>query len=130
MAKSLSYTLSNSGDGITPEGQIVIIDDKGIILASVTSPETSASSIDQNSIVTWPNGDNVKIMVYWHVDGKTASDDVMIFFVLVCVLLIKKSIGVVGWSNAMMMNAFVNRRGCDDGDVYYLVWWSINNDEQ
>jgi len=75
---TLSYTLSNSGDGITPEGQIVIIDDKGIILASVTSPETSASSIDQNSIVTWPNGDNVKIMVYWHVDGKTASDDVMI----------------------------------------------------
>ncbi len=75
---TLFYTLSNSGDGITPEGQVVIIDEGGRILASVTSPETSASSTDQNSIVTWPNGDNVKIIVYWHVDGKTASDDVMI----------------------------------------------------
>ena len=72
------YTLGNTGGGNTPPGQIVITNDFGIILASVSSPSTSKSSFDQDAVVTWPSGDNVKIIVNWYVDGKTASDDVMI----------------------------------------------------
>ena len=75
---TLYYTLSNTGGGNTPDGQIVITDGFGSILASVSSPSTSKSSLDQDAVVTWPSGDNVKIIVNWYVDDKTASDDVMI----------------------------------------------------
>lgn len=72
------YTLTNTGGGNTPEGQIVITDDNGNILNSVVSPATSSSSEDDSTVVTWPNGDNVKIIVSWHVSGMTVSDEVMI----------------------------------------------------
>ncbi|MBT7244921.1 MAG: hypothetical protein HN874_05685 [Euryarchaeota archaeon] len=72
------YTLTNTGGGNTPEGQIVITDDNGNILNSVVSSATSSSSQDDSTVVTWPNGDNVKIIVSWHVGGKTVSDEVMI----------------------------------------------------
>ena len=72
------YTLSNTGGGDTPQGQIVITDASGNILNSVVSQATSSSSEDDNAVVTWPDGDNVKIIVNWHVAGKTVSDEVMI----------------------------------------------------
>ena len=34
--------------------------------------------MDSNTVVTWPSGENVKIIVYWHVDGQTVSDEVMV----------------------------------------------------
>ena len=72
------YTLSNTGGGDTPQGQIVITDASGNILNSVVSQASSSSSIDESAVVTWPDGDNVKIIVNWHVAGKTVSDEVMI----------------------------------------------------
>lgn len=72
------YTLSNQGGGTMPQGQIVITDDDGGILASVTSPEIEGISQDSSALVTWPSGDSVKIIVNWHIDGLTVSDEVMI----------------------------------------------------
>ena len=72
------YTLVNSGEGNVPQGQIVITDDGGKILASDVSPELTSNSIDTSSIVTWPAGDNVRITVTWHVGGQSVSDQVMI----------------------------------------------------
>lgn len=72
------YTLSNIGGGNIPEGQIVITDSDGNILNSLVSPAITSASQDENAVVTWPNGDNVKIIVNWHVGGKTVNDEVMI----------------------------------------------------
>jgi len=72
------YTLSNIGGGDIPEGQIVITDSNGNILNSLVSPAITSASQDENAVVTWPNGDNVKIIVNWHVGGKTVNDEVMI----------------------------------------------------
>ena len=72
------YTLSNIGGGNIPEGQIVITDSNGNILNSLVSPAITSASQDENAVVTWPNGDNVKIIVNWHVGGKTVNDEVMI----------------------------------------------------
>ena len=75
---TLYYTVSNSGSGSTPQGQIVITDEDGTILNTVTSPAMDSSSNDLNSVVKWPQGDNVKIIVNWHVDGQSVSDQVMV----------------------------------------------------
>ena len=75
---TLYYTVSNLGDGSTPQGQIVITDDDGTILNSVTSPSMDSSSNDLNAVVKWPQGDNVKIIVTWHVAGQSVSDQVMV----------------------------------------------------
>jgi uncharacterized CHY-type Zn-finger protein len=75
---TLYYTVSNTGSGSTPQGQIVITDEDGTILNSVTSPAMDSSSNDLNSVVKWPQGDNVKIIVNWHVDGQSVSDQVMV----------------------------------------------------
>ena len=72
------YTLENAGDGTVPQGQIVITDGNGQILASDVSPELASDSIDSSTVVTWPSGENVKVIVYWHIDGQTVSDEVMI----------------------------------------------------
>ena len=72
------YTLSNIGGGNIPEGQIIITDSSGKILNSLVSPAITSASQDENAVVTWPNGDNVKIIVNWHVGGKTVNDEVMI----------------------------------------------------
>jgi len=75
---TLYYTVSNLGSGSTPQGQIVITDDDGTILNSITSPSMDSSSNDLNAVVKWPHGDNVKIIVTWHVDGQSVSDQVMV----------------------------------------------------
>jgi len=75
---TLYYTLTNLGSGSTPEGQIVITDIDGIILKSVASPVMDSSSIDLNSIITWPEGENVKIIVTWNIDGQIVNDQAMI----------------------------------------------------
>jgi hypothetical protein len=72
------YTLSNTGGGDIPPGQIVITDESGNILKSVVSPALTSSSQDESAAVTWPSGDNVKIIVSWHIDGQTVRDEVMI----------------------------------------------------
>ena len=72
------YTLANTGDGKIPQGQIVITDGSGQILASDVSPELTSDSIDSSTVVTWPSGENVKVIVYWHIDGQTVSDEVMV----------------------------------------------------
>jgi hypothetical protein len=75
---TLYYTVSNLGSGSTPQGQIVITDDDGTILNSITSPSMNSSSNDLNAVVKWPHGDSVKIIVTWHVDGQSVSDQVMV----------------------------------------------------
>jgi len=75
---TLYYTVSNLGSGSTPQGQIVITDDDGTILNSITSPSMDSSSNDLNAVVKWPHGDSVKIIVTWHVDGQSVSDQVMV----------------------------------------------------
>ena len=72
------YTLSNSGVGATPQGQIVITDGNGHIIASDVSPVISSGSTDSSTVVTWPSGDNVKIIVTWYIDGQSVSDEVLI----------------------------------------------------
>ena len=72
------YTLSNTGSGSTPQGQIVITDGTGQILASDVSPEIDSGSTDSSTVVTWPPGENVKLIVTWHIDGQSVSDEVMI----------------------------------------------------
>ena len=72
------YTLVNAGDGTIPQGEIVITDGSGQILASDVSPELTSDSIDTSTVVNWPSGENVKVIVYWHVDGETVSDEVMV----------------------------------------------------
>ncbi|MAX45319.1 MAG: hypothetical protein CMB24_00805 [Euryarchaeota archaeon] len=75
---TVSYTLAKTGNGIVPPGQIVVTDGNGNILGSDISPELTSNSMDSNTVVTWPSGENVKIIVYWHVDGQTVSDEVMV----------------------------------------------------
>ena len=72
------YTLSNLGAGTIPQGNIVITDDGGTILASIVSSAIDSSSKDESAVVEWPEGDNVKIIVTWYVDGQTVSDEMMI----------------------------------------------------
>ena len=75
---TLSYTVSNVGNGFTPDGQIVITDVDGTVLSTVNVPALDTSSKDLNSAITWPEGDNVKIIVTWHVAGQSVSDEVMV----------------------------------------------------
>ena len=75
---TLSYTVSNVGNGFTPDGQIVITDVDGTVLSTVNVPALETSSKDLNSAITWPDGDNVKITVTWHVAGQSVSDEVMV----------------------------------------------------
>lgn len=72
------YTLVNTGEGVIPQGEIVVTDGNGQILGSGVSPELTSNSIDSSTVVTWPSGENVKVIVYWHVDGQTISDEVMV----------------------------------------------------
>ena len=72
------YTLVNTGEGVIPQGEIVITDGNGLILGSGVSPELTSNSMDSSTVVTWPSGDNVKVIAYWHVDGETVSDEVMV----------------------------------------------------
>ena len=72
------YTLTNIATGSVPQGQIVVTDASGEILGSDTSPEITSGSIDHSTVVTWPDGENVKISVTWYVGGKSVSDDVLV----------------------------------------------------
>jgi hypothetical protein len=72
------YTLTNIATGSVPQGQIVVTDTTGEILGSDTSPEVTSGSIDHSTVVTWPDGENVKISVTWYVGGKSVSDDVLV----------------------------------------------------
>lgn len=75
---TIFYTLNNLAEGTTPAGQIVITDSSGEILASDVSPEFSTGSLDSSSTVKWPSGDSVKVVVTWHIQGKSVNDEVMI----------------------------------------------------
>jgi len=72
------YTISNLADSSAPSGQIVITDVSGHILSSESSPELTSGTSDRSTTVTWPSGDNVKIIVTWHVDGKSVTDEIMV----------------------------------------------------
>ena len=72
------YTISNLADSSAPSGQIVITDVSGHILSSESSPELASGTSDRSTTVTWPSGDNVKIIVTWHVDGKSVTDEIMV----------------------------------------------------
>jgi len=72
------FTLANIAGGAVPQGQIIVTDINGQILATETSPKFSSGSIDYSAVVEWPSGDNVKIIVTWHVNDKSSSDEVMI----------------------------------------------------
>ena len=72
------YTLNNLAGNSAPEGQIVITDSLGEILATDTSPQISSSSIDHSTVVNWPSGDNVKVIVTWHINGKSISDEILV----------------------------------------------------
>ena len=74
----LLYTVSNAGDGFTPDGQIVITDVDGTVLKTVEVPALDTSSEDLSTSIKWPDGDNVKIIVTWHVGGQSVSDEVMV----------------------------------------------------
>ena len=72
------YTISNLAESSAPPGQIVITDVSGHILSSESSPELTSGTSDRSTTVTWPSGDNVKIIVTWHVDGKSVTDEIMV----------------------------------------------------
>ena len=72
------YTISNLADSSAPSGQIVITDVSGHILSSESSPEVTSGSSDRSTTVIWPSGDNVKIIVTWHVDGISVTDEIMV----------------------------------------------------
>ena len=72
------YTLSNSVDSVIPPGQVVITDVDGYIIGSDSTSEITSGSKDSSTVVSWPSGDNVKIIVTWHVDGQTVSDEIMV----------------------------------------------------
>ena len=74
----LLYTVSNAGNGFTPDGQIVITDVDGTVLKTVEVPALDTSSEDLSTSIKWPDGDNVKIIVTWHVGGQSVSDEVMV----------------------------------------------------
>ena len=75
---NLLYTISNVGNGFTPDGQIVITDVDGTVLKTEEVPALDTSSEDLRTSIKWPDGDNVKIIVTWHVAGQSVSDEVMI----------------------------------------------------
>ena len=60
---TVSYTLAKTGNGIVPPGQIVVTDGNGNILGTDVSPELTSNSMDSNTVVTWPSGENVKIFL-------------------------------------------------------------------
>ena len=72
------YTLNNLADTNAPAGQIVLTDVNGVILSSETTPEITSGSIDRSTTVNWPSGDNVKIIVTWHVYGQSVTDEIMV----------------------------------------------------
>ncbi len=72
------YTISNLADSVVPSGQIIITDVDGYIIGTDSSPEITSGSKDSSTVVTWPSGDNVKIIVTWHVDGQSVSDEIMV----------------------------------------------------
>ena len=72
------YTLNNLASGGVPQGQVVATDGNGVVLATKTVQAFSTSSLDSDIVVDWPDGDNVKIRITWHVDGKSVSDEVRV----------------------------------------------------
>ena len=72
------YTISNSVVSVVPPGQVVITDVNGYIIGSDSTSEITSGSKDSSTVVSWPSGDNVKIIVTWHVDGQTVSDEIMV----------------------------------------------------
>ena len=72
------YTISNLASDSAPEGQIVVTDSLGEILATETSPKINSGSIDHSIVVNWPSGDNVKVTVTWNVNGKSISDEILV----------------------------------------------------
>ena len=50
------YTISNLASDSAPEGQIVVTDSLGEILATETSPKINSGSIDHSIVVNWPSG--------------------------------------------------------------------------
>ena len=50
------YTLVNNGEGIIPQGEIVITDGNGLILGSGVSPELTSNSMDSSTVVTGLRG--------------------------------------------------------------------------
>lgn len=75
---TLLYTISNLGNGFTPDGQIVVTDADGTVLNTVNIPALETSSKDLSIGIKWPDGDSVKIIVTWHVAGQSVSDEVMV----------------------------------------------------
>jgi hypothetical protein len=75
---TVSYTLSNTGEGTIPPGQIVITDSEGEILSSIATVGMEESSRDESALVNWPEGDSVKLIVSWHVAAITVSDEAII----------------------------------------------------
>ncbi len=75
---TLLYTVSNLGNGFTPDGQIVVTDVDGTVLNTVNIPALESSSKDLSIGIKWPDGDSVKIIVTWHVAGQSVSDEVMV----------------------------------------------------
>ena len=55
-----------------------IRDRDGTVLSTVDIPALDTSSKDLNSAIKWPDGNNVKIIVTWHVAGQSVSDEVMV----------------------------------------------------
>jgi hypothetical protein len=74
---TLFYSLSNDGTGDIPSGTIVFKTSDGSVLATVESDIIQSAS--ENSIViTWPEGDTVKVIATWYAGDSQTTTSVSI----------------------------------------------------
>ena len=74
---TLFYNLKNDGTGTIPAGTIVFTTSDGTILATVES-ESIVDSKDSSIVVTWPEGDVVKVVVTWYAGDLQTSNSISV----------------------------------------------------
>ena len=72
------YTLSYTGGGIVSDSQLIVTDSDGRLLSSESIDAFTGNSVDSSANIVWPKGDNVKIILTWHVGGKSVSDQIVV----------------------------------------------------
>ena len=75
---TILYTLSNSGNGVVPDSEIIVTDNFGSILGTKSVESFSQSGQDQSIVVDWPEGENVVVDVTWHVNGVSYTDQILV----------------------------------------------------
>jgi uncharacterized protein YbaR (Trm112 family) len=74
---TLFYSLSNDGTGDIPSGTIVFKTSDGSVLATVESDIIQSAS-EKSIVITWPEGDTVKIVANWYAGDSQTTTSVSI----------------------------------------------------